>query len=158
MSDEINTGISSQAYNDYVLMCKSKGIAPTPRAKLEGGSGSEANKDEEEEVARKECKRCHVEKELDEFYINRQCRDGHENVCKACKKEKARKSDPKRPAQQVIDDPIVETAPAAHVQYMSVAQAKVFVRQAYALGVEQGKSQIEVADVTLDELLEVGGE
>ena len=35
----------------------------------------------------KPCKKCGVEKELEEFYVNRQKRDGRSNVCRCCQQE-----------------------------------------------------------------------
>lgn len=171
MSQDINTGIPDAAYNSYLLKCKELGIKnPASKAQLEGAGA--AKYEEDEAVDTKICKECKEEKDIDEFYVNRQLKDGHENICKECKKEKARKPDiklPERPELVIIDDPAPVSkvqcmgpaqAPSRAtprddnpVQYMSVAQAKAFVRQAYALGVDHGRCQIEIAEVTLDELL-----
>lgn len=35
----------------------------------------------------KTCRRCDVQKTLDEFYPNPKMKDGHLNICKECRKE-----------------------------------------------------------------------
>lgn len=40
----------------------------------------------ENEVKTKVCKKCGQELPLDQFYTSVNCKDGHLNVCKKCKK------------------------------------------------------------------------
>lgn len=95
MADVINTGISDEAYNDYLLKCKKFNITPSTKEKLEqegrGSVQTAAQKDEGSEMETKICKQCSTEKPIDEFYVNRTLKDGRENICKACKKAKANK-------------------------------------------------------------------
>lgn len=39
----------------------------------------------------KKCRRCNVEKSLDNFYRHKEMKDGHLNVCKECTKKRVRK-------------------------------------------------------------------
>jgi hypothetical protein len=147
---DVDTGISDQAYHEYMLMCKSKGIVPTSRKQLAGGMGSNENK--EKEVKTKVCKRCEEDKPLREFYTNKQMKDGHESTCKACKKETAKKPDLARPEQRIIDDPSA-TQKQPVLKYISIKKARVFVQEAYALGFKEGRENVAECDTTLQELL-----
>lgn len=124
----------------------------------------------------KQCKKCLYTKSADDFYASKTNKDKLHSYCKTCMREQMNsKKAEGEAAEEVLQEPekslptVMEKSPepskevAAVKQeivrpknYLTMQRAKELVMEAYMKGRADAQSEIQEADVSLDELLNVG--
>ncbi len=157
MSDTIDTGISDEAYEAYVTKCAAMGIVPTPKEALER-EGTGLLPEITTDSSRIVCEVCGEPQPPEAF---KRLRGGHrDRICKACRKRRRAEKKCADTETSGIPDQVPFDRPASFddtpQRFVPMERVKAYVVQAYRRGYDEGRrsTRTEIADVSLDELLE----